>query len=840
MAHPPLARRIGFVLAALALAVSSVFLATVHGSRAASPDPSGQQPSASPSTSAITITVLPMLGGSFSPGAWAAVRVRIENHGPAVTGELRISASLQGTTTYGLPVQLPSGARQEHVLYGQMGALSNRFVISLVSNGGAIESITAPVNRLDEGALAVYVIAEHPEAIVSSIRGAVTTANRTPPAVVAIAPTDLPARVEAWASVDRLVWQDVNSATLDGGQLEALRTWVSSGGQLVILGGSTGVASMGGFPADLLPYQPTRVVDVPTTDLQGLVGALPAEATPLPAVAGTLERGSLLAGSGNDAIAARAPYGQGSVALLGVDPSVSWLAGSAAADVFWSRALPPGAIRADPGQSSGDDFIVNALGNLPSVQLPRLDQLFLLIVAYIIAIGPLNYFILRRRDRREWAWLTMPAVIIAFAVTAYVFGVLIKGTDVIVNELAIVRGSAGTDRGVAQVYVGVFSPARASFDVKVGGNALISAPVQGNFFRGDGGGTAQALDVLFGDPATLRGYGVGFGVLRGFRAEAAASTPRMDADLRLVGGVLEGTVTNASAESLPHVSLVYGNGVDVIGAMGPGETRAVRLEALGGGFPGRLSDRLFGDRPDPGDPEAAREFIARRAMVQHLSGGFNDEFGFESTQTLGSGPVILAFRSGGTLDIDVGTSAQRLGETLFVLPGHVTVTGPVTFAGGLVGHALVEADALDAFEEGPAFTMGRGTMTVDYWPLGVEGAFNATGLSIRLDQGETTPPTAGGVELLPIPAAEQPDSGLPLASDPHPQAGQSEVPDLQLFDRAAGTWIEFQTPSIGRSYRIAEPERFVDSSGGLRVRFVGRESDSYYFSLTVRLEGTVE
>jgi hypothetical protein len=305
--------------------------------------------------------------------------------------------------------------------------------------------------------------------------------------------------------------------------------------------------------------------------------------------------------------------------------------------------------------------------------------------------------------------------------------------------------------------------------------------------------------------------------------------------------VLEGTVTNASAESLPHVSLVYGNGVELIGAMGPGETRAVRLQAVGGRFSELLTDRLFGGRPDLSDPEAAREFIARRAIVQHLSGGFNEQFGVPSAQTLGSGPVILAFRSGSTLDIDVGTSAQRLGETLFVLPAHVTVTGPVTFAGGLIGHTLVEADALDALEEGTAFTMGRGTMTMDYWPVGIEGAFDATGLSIRLDHGENTPPTTGGVELLPVPADQQPDPDLPLASNPHPEAGLSEAPDIQLLDRVAGTWIEFQTPSIGRSYRIAEPERFVDSSGGLRVRFVGRDSDSYYyFSLTVRLEGTVQ
>ena len=42
-----------------------------------------------------------------------------------------------------------------------------------------------------------------------------------------------------------------------------------------------------------------------------------------------------------------------------------------------------------------------------------------------------------------------------------------------------------------------------------------------------------------------------------------------------------------------------------------------------------------------------------------------------------------------------------------------------------------------------------------------------------------------------------------------------------------------------RTYRIADPERYVDASGGLLVRFVNRTEDMSPFTLGVRLEGTV-
>ena len=47
----------------------------------------------------------------------------------------------------------------------------------------------------------------------------------------------------------------------------------------------------------------------------------------------------------------------------------------------------------------------------------------MLLGAYILLIGPINYLVLRRLDRREWAWVTMPVLIVVFAVGAYGFGI---------------------------------------------------------------------------------------------------------------------------------------------------------------------------------------------------------------------------------------------------------------------------------------------------------------------------------------------------------------------------------------------------------------------------------
>ena len=86
-------------------------------------------------------------------------------------------------------------------------------------------------------------------------------------------------------------------------------------------------------------------------------------------------------------IAADAAFGSGTVTLLGFDPATSWIAEGDAIDVpLWRRLLPP--------RSGGkvalvdDQTIVSAVGNLPSLALPPIGALLVLLAGYIVLVGP--------------------------------------------------------------------------------------------------------------------------------------------------------------------------------------------------------------------------------------------------------------------------------------------------------------------------------------------------------------------------------------------------------------------------------------------------------------------
>jgi hypothetical protein len=788
----------------------------------------------------LTVQATALVGGHVRLGSWAAVSVTIRNDGPPVRGELRLAGNRAGVSSYGLEVELPTTSEKAFVLYGQPAVFRNELQVILVSGGQTIASATVKVTSHDAASSIIAIVAEHPERLAGDVAAA-TTMGPTRPDIIALRAGDLPPRVEPWFAIDQLIWQDVNTSALSGEQLKALDGWLAAGGRLVVVGGTTGTTTLAGLPAGMLPYRPSKTVDSTAQDIRSLLGTLAAPQGVYPALAGALERGTALASSGGLVIAAEAPYGRGETALIGLDPAQPGLAGSKAGQALWRRALAGSGGDARGFPVPNDASILGALNGLPSVELPRVDQLFGLLAGYIIVVGPLNYLVLRRLDRREWAWLTIPALVLVFAVGTYGVGRVLKGDDVIVNQLSIVRSSSGTEQGLAQAYIGVYSPTRQRFDVSVGRSPLLSTvasdPQMGVAQQ------QQPLDVVSGEKARIRGYQVGYGVLRGFRAEATVPGPLVEATLSFVGGRLQGEVRNRSNAPLEAGALVFGSGVQVLGTMAPGESRAIDMPVGGAtNFGIQLSQRLFpgdgfSDYGSPADRAAARVRAARRTLVDQIS--VSSKFG-ASTLARGVGgdtPVLLGWRSEGVLPVELaGQRATNLGQTLYMVSLPVTLAGKTVLGDDLMRDTILGGDAVEANEQGTGFSLSKGTLTVEYRPPSFRGRFDVETLSLALTQGEPLGDVIGGV-VRPLPA--QPPQDNPSGQDnpivPLPKGG---LPAVQLFDRVSNAWVEFPQFESGRRYDIASPARYVDASGAFVVRFVSR-SETFFFRLLPQLEGTV-
>lgn len=819
-----LPREAGRVRAAIALLVfASLTLGAPSLASAAVAPPSG-----------LTMTASVLLAGHVRVGAWMAIDVHLKNDGPPISGELRMAGGTQGRTRFGTVVDVPTQSEKTYRLYAQPPGFGRELEISLVDGETTVATTKAAFTLHDGAQMVVGIVAERPGDIIADL-DLLPNVNNVKPLTLGLATADLPDRVEAWGALDRLIWQDTDSASLDVHQADALRGWVAGGGRFVIVGGTTGPSSLSAFPDTLLPYRPTSTVDVAPSSLVSLLGDTPRSTADVPALGGPLIDGRSMAAVGGQVVAAERPYGSGLVTIVGFDPTAGWLKGTSLAEGLWRRLIPT---RSSGGPVIGDDSqIVQAASQLPSLALPPVGGLVALLGGYILLIGPVNYLVLRRLDKREWAWVTMPALIVAFAVGAYAFGTLLRGSDLIVNEVAIVRGAPGATEGMAQAYLGVFSPTRGSYQLRVPGGALLSSPTSGDFF-GANGQTTAALDVLQGDPSRIRDLGVGFGSLRTIRAESAVAVPLVRADLRLEDGRLRGTVTNASSETLLAPAVVLGGTVARLQDLAPGASGSVDTAIQPAQMGQQLSDKVVG--PVFGDPrqvgeDAARKY-ARHTMIDQLT--FDPNFGFTGTLPA-DGAVVMAWADRDLLPVEIeGAVPRRTGNVLWFLPSDIAVKGKTTFRQDLIRNTVISTDA--AFFNKDPFNMnfGRGKADLSFRPIAFQGSIDPSQLTIALNFGDITL----GVEPKPV---------SPLASAP-PTCGNPPapgcvlpildgLPEVELYDLDAAAWRRLPHLAGGTRYAVDEPKRYVDrSTGTVLVRFVNDNADGVGFSLDLSITGVVE
>jgi hypothetical protein len=788
---------------------------------------------------ALTMNARILLQGHARAGSWAAIEVDLQNDGPAIQGELRMTGGSQSNARFAMAVDLPTGSHKTYVLHAQPPAFGRNVKVDLVSNEQSVDSVTVAYLVHDANQLVVGVLAERPAGIVAGLQ-LPANAFAVAPAIVPLTISDLPDRPEGWAVLDRLVWQDIDSNELSQDQLGALRQWLAAGGRLVIVGGSAGIGTLSAFPDDILPYRPSATLDIDPASLISLLGPLPDGASDVTAMGGALGRGRALATSGDRVVAADLAYGSGRTTILGFDPTVGWLAESSNVDALWRSVLPERT--GDASVLVDDSQLVQAVYQLPSLALPPTSGLLAIIAAYIVIIGPINYLILKRLDRRELAWITMPVLVVGFAVAAFAYGSFLRGTDVVVNEVAIVRGAPDATEATAQVYFGIFSPTRATYQVDLPQGPLLASPLNGDLF---GQGGTSTLDILqgagVGSPSAVRNLAVGSGSLRVVRAQLPVAAPRMKVSLALADGVLTGSFENASDDDLEGVAIALGSSVALLGDVPAHSTRQVRLPIQGNPFGSALADQVVGQAFD-NSSEAGVRRATRYAMVQQLT--------YDPTGSFGSGlagdqAVILAFGRNQVLDISTGSGEPREnGNVLYYVPVGIGIHGKVTFSGDLLHASVIDSDAQFFSKDRVFLSMGVGKATLSYRPIPFDGTFAVSAIRFTLGSGGQFGPLAVGKEIEPLPTVpvtctdstnSQPEGCLERRPD--------FLPETEVFDRTGdGAWVRLPRLAADATYSLADPVRYIDpATGAFLVRFVNDNPEGGAgFTFQVALVGEVK
>ena len=453
--------------------------------------------------------------GKIREASWFPIVVELYNDGPSFDAVIEIWSGGPGQIgdekyVREVPVELPTNTRK-------------RIVVPMFASGGRFGSsqwngrLTGGGRKPEERTATTETVA-----LESTIMGALPRnfgGSPTFPELKQRGRTDLDPKVARFTvdtfpdnpitleGLNAIYLNSEKAPDLRAPQVTALLGWVRAGGHLIVA--TESVSDINGVPwlKQFLPMELTDARDVPIDqEVLGYVRSTPGgteelQTTPrrprriiqqsgnvyanieedstfrdarMSVATGTVKDGlPPLFAVDNLPLAVQAPRGRGKITLLTFSPEREPFRSWKAKSYFWAKiaGIPGHFLNSmEPVGFSGGVSIDGVFGALiDSRQIKKLPVtwLLLLLVVYLVVIGPFDQWWLKKIGKQMLTWITFPTYVVLFSLLIYFIGYKLRAGETEWNELNIVdvlpRGEKVDLRG--RTYISIYSSRNATYPI---------------------------------------------------------------------------------------------------------------------------------------------------------------------------------------------------------------------------------------------------------------------------------------------------------------------------------------------------------------------------------------
>jgi hypothetical protein len=472
------------------------------------------------------------VGGRYKAGCWTPVEVSLGGARFLDEGELTLTLpdgdgvpSRFSTRFRPVGPEVDSG-RTPVTLYARFGRVKSELAVELRSGGGVVDRRVftpgatpgySPAVRSEQEL--VICVGPGSLGVEQAVALLEQEADRRTVVVRVEDLAELPTRWYGYEAVQTVVLSTSDREMYAGlkptnPHVAALEEWVRLGGRLVLCAGEHAEAILGHGPeAALARLAPGRVEQmVPLRRAKayelycGSSVRVPMSRDGIRVPHFVDVRGKIEAADGPLPLVIRGAHGFGQVALIAADldqpPFAQWQdRGFLMGKLLGYPARPldedeEGTALMHYGYTDLAGQMRSALDQFPSVWVVPFSVVVGLVVLYVLAIGPGDYFLLRKVvGRMHLTWVTFPLIVVAFSVTAYVLAHRFKGDRILLNQVDLVDVDAESGRVRGTAWVNVFSPRTRRYDLAF----------QPYLFDGRAAGDAATLTGWLGLPGDALG-----------------------------------------------------------------------------------------------------------------------------------------------------------------------------------------------------------------------------------------------------------------------------------------------------------------------------------------------
>lgn len=507
------------------------------------------------------------------------LQVTVKNNGPDFSGDMAINSSnsYEAASALVVPIDIAAGEEKTFTFYldgladnGYSDADLFAFYEGNIEKGKKIAykgTKRLQSNFLDPTSTFVYTLTDKSDRLSALLRlsSFVPQNNVEIFNINQLKDYTFPEDEQGLAMANVIVVDEVVIADLAQKQQEALLKWVQDGGTL-LLGASDQVDATAGIFKDYLPMSLSQEMTSISAEILTKLSGGGIFTQPISIHTATNHEGSLpVLTENNIVLASKKKIGSGEIIQTAFSLGDQPLASMDGYAALLAKLIDIQSISQQGMMSQGQsplDQISYELRNInelfPSFEV-SVSYMLIVIILYIIIIGPVLYFVLKKVDKREHAWWIIPVFSIVLSIGLFIVGAKDRIVQPQVQQSAFYR--VNEDSSLNGYYVeSILTNRSGDFIVNTDKNTTAVAMRNYNNFTGTVGDLHESSYIkenANGSTLTLRD--LNYWSVQSFGGKTSAQNiGKMDVDITLKNEKLTGTVKNNFPFELKDVSLISG------------------------------------------------------------------------------------------------------------------------------------------------------------------------------------------------------------------------------------------------------------------------------------------
>lgn len=564
--------------------------------------------------------------GLVPEACWFPVVCEVKNDGPSFTGTVELKGGYNQDQTLLTTIELPTGTLKRFVLpVFASGRGYSSWDVRLLDERGKVRSEQLGLRarkQLAQGTPLMGALPRTPNGT-PIIKPILAQGIDLQPATARLLPSIFPDNPLVLEGMNCLYLNSERAADLSVTQVEALLGWLNAGGHLIVAVEQPADINAASWLKNIFPCEVKDLRNVPrhpellnwlrsstwvTNSVRALrlrnqFGAGTAnadelsspnpfaelpndfdfESKELQAAVGTVRDGEVQVQSGDTPLIVTAQRGRGRLTALLFSPEREPMRSWQHLPVFWAKlAEIPGAWYSSKNLYSqggwSTDGIFGAMIDSRQVHKLPVGWLLMLLLVYLVVIGPLDQYWLKRIGKPMLTWITFPCYVVLFSLIIYLIGYKLRAGEAEWNELHVVdillNGPRAELRG--HTYSSIYSPANQRYTLS---SQQKYATLRGEFAGGwNASASSEKATILQSGDSFKADIFVPVWESELFVSDWWQSMPiPLSATVRTLDDGWEVRVDNRTAQKLTDLQLVVADRILNLGGLGGQETKTFNL-----------------------------------------------------------------------------------------------------------------------------------------------------------------------------------------------------------------------------------------------------------------------